>query len=461
MNMYAKKVLSIVCAIACCTSVLGGCGKKESADNKNVTLRLWIKPSQDATEADLITHERLMEDLTEKFPEINFDIALPPQGADYRQEYDKALMAGTAPAFVNIFSYTDIPQRIKNETVADITKYVENWELKKEGKILDIFDDAISDDGKWYALPHKAYVQATLCNVKTLEAAGITKENYPTTWEEFAELGEKITDMSIPRIGYSLIGMDWCAWPFTAWVWSAGGEMVRENEDGTYQLAFNEEPAVDAAMFMNEMIWKRKMTQKDVLLDYNDIKTNVFNGSSCFAFLGFSELKQEELEQYGLNVSDYIDMPMPVKDASIPRPALAGGEVITFNPTLSQEEMDAAFAVAEYMYFSDERMQVECDERVEFNASINVMIPGRVDWFEKRLASNQGVTQEQIAALNQLRENAKAEPYCEHWSDLKTALVAPLQTIYLTENITREEAKKLLDECAEKLYSLYPDTFKK
>lgn len=460
MKKVCKSIVAVVCAVACGMSVLSGCATNNASNDEKVTLKLWMKPSKDAKESDIISYERLMASLEEKFPNVNIESVAYPQGSNYRQEYDKALMAGTAPAFTNIFSYTDIPERIKNGTVADITEFVKNWDMKKEGKILDTFDDAISDDGKWYALPYKAYVQATLCNVKTLEEAGITKENYPTTWEEFAEVGAKITDMSIPRIGYSLIGMDWCAWPFTAWVWSAGGEMVRENEDGTYKIAFNEDAGIDTAMFMNEMIWKHKMTQKDVLLDYNDMKTNVVNGASCFSFLGFSDLNQKTLDQYGLKISDYVDMPMPVKDASITRPALAGGEVITFNPKLSDKELMVALEVAEYIYFSDERMQAQCDEMVEFN-STDVKIPGRVDWYEKRLASNKGITKEQIVALNELRKNAKAEPYCEHWSDLKSNLVAPLQEIYLTENISRDSVKKLLDECAEKLYSLYPETFKK
>ncbi|MBO5060112.1 MAG: extracellular solute-binding protein [Clostridia bacterium] len=460
MKNSVKRIVALACAVACCMPIIGGCGKQETASGEKITLKLWTKPSQDAKDYQIQIYNRKMAALREKFPNIIFEEGMRASGTDYRQEYDKALMAGTAPAFYTEFSYTDIPGRIANGTVADITKYVADWDLKKEGKVLDTFDDAISADGKWYAVPLKAYTMATLCNIKTIEAAGGNKEDLPKTWEEFAEFGQKATDLSIPRMGYSLIGMDWCAWPFTAWVWSAGGEMVKKNDDGTYKLTFNEEPGVDAAMFMNEMIWKYKMTQKDILLGYNDIVKNVINGSSCFSFLGISNLNQDKLDEYGLKIADFIDIPMPVKDESIERSALAGGEVITFNPTLTEEELKAAFEVVEYLYFSDERMQVDCDEIKEFGLT-NVFIPGRVDWYDERLAANEGVTEEQIKALETMRENAKPEPYCDHWSDIKSQLVSPLQKIYLTEGITREEAKALLDECAEKLYSLYPDTFKK
>lgn len=48
-----------------------------------------------------------------------------------------------------------------------------------------------------------------------------------------------------------------------------------------------------------------------------------------------------------------------------------------------------------------------------------------------------------------------------HWNDVKNALVKPLQTIILTEDMTPEKAKELLEQCAEDLYAKYPDTFKK
>ena len=461
MKISAKRIIALACAAALTAPVLSGCGGGEDSSDGKVTLRMWSQPSQDAEEHVIKSYERTMAALEEKFPDINFEVSMAPSGTDYRQEYDKALMAGTAPAIYTKFSYTDIPSRIKNGTVADISKFVTDWDLKKEGKVLDIFDDAISSDGKWYALPYKAYAIGTLCNKKTIEAAGESMDNLPKTWDEFAEFGERVTDLSIPRIGYSLIGMDWCAWPFTAWVWSAGGEMVTENPDGTYRITFNEDPGVDTAMFMNQMIWESKMTQKDILLDYADIKNNVLNGTACFAFMALNDLGDgTELQEYGLEKSDYIDMLIPSKDGSTEGAAIAGGEVITFNPNLSDEELEAAFRVAEYLYFSDESMQRDCDEIREFNTT-NVMIPGRVDWYEKRLEANSGITDEEIEALENLRAHAKPEPYCEHWSDVKSNLVAPLQEIYLTENISREEVKRLLDECAEKLYSLYPDTFKK
>ena len=459
--MKSNKVIALCLAAASVMPVLGGCGGQEQVSDDKIRLTLWTKPAEGALESTIEINNRFENGLQEKFPDIEFDFKTPPTGgSDYRQEYDKALMAGTAPAIYTGFSYTDIPARLENGTVAEITKYVENWDLKNEGKILDIFDKAISKDGKWYALPGEAYTQATMANLKAIKDAGKDTENLPKTWEEFAEFGADVTDLSIPRIGYSLLGMEWCAWPFTAWVWSAGGEMVRENADGTYKLAFNEPEGVDAAEFLNKMIWEYKMTQKDVLADVNAVNNNILNGTACFAWLNMGSLNAEQLKEFDLKVSDFGQMPMPVKDSSIPAPALAGGEVITFNPKLSEAELAAAVEVAKWAYFSDERMQMDCDAIKEFGLT-STKIPGRVDWYEKRLEANTMLTERQKKEFEELNKNAMPEPYCPHWTEIKSELVAPLQKIYLTEGITRDEIQALLDECADKLYSLYSDTLKK
>ena len=65
------------------------------------------------------------------------------------------------------------------------------------------------------------------------------------------------------------------------------------------------------------------------------------------------------------------------------------------------------------------------------------------------------------ARLVESTANAVPEPCPPHWSDLKTLIAKPLQKIMLTEGITRDEAKKLLEDCANELYNLYPETFKK
>jgi len=456
--MKMKKILSILLASSMLLAT-ASCGKKEEASDGPVEITMWTSVGDDAN--DFAKELEALKDqaLAEKFPNIKINKVLKVTGTDYRQEYDKALMAGEAPDIFASFSYTDIPTRIENGTIADITELVKDWGLKKDNKVITTFDNIINKDGKWYAIPRSAYVRGIIANTKVLQENGF-EPKVPRTWAEFAELGQKITDKSVPRIGFVLMGMDWCAWPFSNWVWSAGGDMVKENSDGTYQILFNDEAGVDAAEYWHDMVWKYGMTQKNVLSTLEENSTQISNGTGVFTWDEFSNLNITKLQESGLAMTDYTMAAVPTKDESIPAPALAGGEVITFNPKASPEVLKAAFEVAEYLYYDEEYLAKIWEINKKYG-KLDIAIPARSDLYEKKLASSGLLTDEARQSIAALTENAIPEPCCPHWSDLKTQLAIPLQKILLAENMSRDEIKKQLDDCANELYSLYPDTFKK
>ncbi len=456
--MKMKKIMSILLASSMLLAT-ASCGKKKTTDGP-VEITMWTSVGEDASDYAKELEALQDEMLAEKFPDIKINKVLKVTGTDYRQEYDKALMAGEAPDIFGRFSYTDIPTRIKNGTVADITELVKNWDMKKEGKVITTFDDVINDNGKWYAIPRSAYVRGCIANTKVLKENGFDTTKMPRTWAEMAEIGQKITDKSVPRIGYILMGMDWCAWPFTNWVWSAGGDMIKKNSDGTYKITFNEEAGVDAAEYWHDMVWKYNMTQKNVLSTLEENGTTISNGTGVFTWDEYSNLNQEKVKESGLSMTDFTVFAVPTKDESIPAPSLAGGEVVTFNPKASPEVLEAAFRVATYMQYDEEYLSKIWEINKKYGR-LDIAVPARSDLFEKKLASSGLLTEEAQKGIMSLSENAIPEPCCGHWSDLKSQLATPIQKILLTENMSRDEIKKLLDECADTLYNLYPDTFKK
>ena len=441
---------------------VAGCGEKKEtvAEDGVIEITMWSGVGEDATDVEKELEAMTDAALAEKFPNIKINKIVKAMGTDYRQEYDKALMADQAPDFFAGFSYTDMPTRIENGTVADISNLVADWDLKKEDKVITVFDEIINTDDKWYAIPRSAYVKSILANKKALAENGYDVSKMPRTWDEFKAMGELVTDKEAGRFGYVLMGMDWCAWPFTSWVWSAGGDMVTPNGDGTYKIAFNEEPGVDAAMFWNEMIWDAKMTQKNVLSTLDENSQMVANGSGVTTWGSFTDVRPEIIAQNGLTLEDYDMFAIPTKDESIAAPALAGGEVITFNPKADEATLKAAFEVATYLYYDEEYLAKDWAIRAKHGVS-NVDMPARSDLYLAKLDTVEGIADEAKQRVIDASANAIPEPYCPHWSDLKTQLAKPLQKIMLQEGITREEAKKLLDDCAEELYSLYPETFKK
>lgn len=421
---------------------------------------MWTDIGEDSTEAEKELEAWKDEALAKKFPNIKINKIVKAYGTDYRQEYDKSLMAGNAPDIFTMFSYTDIPQRIENGTIADISGLVKDWDLKKEDKVITVFDKVINDNDKWYAIPRSAYVKSIIANTTALKANGYDVSSMPRTWAEFEEMGKLVTDKQNAKFGHVLMGMDWCAWPFTSWVWSAGGDMVKKNDDGTYKITFNEDAGVDAAMFWHSMIWDSKMTQKNVLSTIDENTQMLANGSGITMWGSFTDLRPEILAQNGLALADYDMFAIPTKDESIAAPALAGGEVITFNPKADEETLKAAFEVATYLYYDEEYLAKEWEIRAKHGIS-NVDMPARSDLYLAKLDTCEGLADDAKERIVEASKNAIPEPCPPHWSDLKTQIAVPLQKIMLTENMTREEAKKLLDNCANELYSMYPETFKK
>ncbi len=452
-----KKLISVLLACGMLVS-MAGCGEPKTTSNGDkVKVTLWTNVTQDSPEASKVAQAELERRLAETFPQYEVEF-IPKVYTDYNQEYDKALMVGEAPDAFDMFSYTAIETRIKNGTIADITALVEDWDMKKEDKVINTFDDVIQKDGKWYAIPRHAYTQALYVNKKAIEEGGEDPSNLPQTWDEFDTYCQTITDRDAPRFGYEIMGMSWCAWAFTPWVWAAGGEMVEPAADGKWRIAFADEPGVDAAEYMNKLVTKSKVTQTNILCSIEDTDKDMMSGKACFAWGTLANAEKDKVESYGYSMDDFTMTCIPGKDESYSPVALAGGEVVTFNPTIDEETLKAAFDVMTYIHYDEDYIKYTWQSGFD-NGQNSIHVPARKDLFEEKLAMNPFLTDDSRANILAQAAVSKPEPYCEHWSDVKNELVVPLQKIYSKADLTRDDIKKLLSDCADQLVKLYPDTF--
>jgi ABC-type glycerol-3-phosphate transport system substrate-binding protein len=403
----------------------------------------------------------MIAEYRKRYPDVELVIEMTPAGTDYRQSYDRALMAGNAPDVTNMFPPVDIQTRGKNGTIRDITQWVNNWDLKKQGLINSAFDEALVIDGKWYAIIDKLYVAATPYNRIALTAGGGNANNLPKTWTDFAAVGTRITDASVPRFGYLLVGMEWNAWPFTPWVWAAGGEMVRKNADGTYKIAFTEEPGVDAAEMWNAMVWRYGMTQKDVLKNWDDLIDDMATNRGVFAWGTLDTYAFLAYEKYGVPRDSYGIMPVPAKDGNTRQASLCGGEVWTFNPRATDAQVEAGWNFAQLNSFDPAFLESYWAFQNTLNG-ISFTIPGRTDLTEVKFGKY-GVDwpTHWVAEIDAVSRITKLEPYCPNWNDLKNILAPYLQQIILKEGITRDEIRSVLNRAADEAYSSYPQSFKK
>lgn len=482
--MKKTKLVALILALTMLMAVLGSCAKAPAADapaadptkapsadtpaepaepaasGEKVKIKLYMLPQDDDSDAVKTRFEFMKEKVESTFPDYEIEWTRMAPGTDYRQQYDKLLMSGDGPTLWNSLPFVDIQTRMRNGTIADITEYVVNWDLRNEGKVNPSIEDALHDDeGHWYAVPFAPYIMGMLYNKTAIEAGGGDASKVPATWEEFGQAAQSLTDKSVPRFGYTLLGSDFCAWPLTPWVWSAGGEMVIPNDDGTYSIGFNQEKGVDAIMYMHDLVYKYQCTQTDLLENYSDYMANMTVGYACYGWGLPTSLDAEKLAAYDAKQEDFGVIPIPgdIADHAV---GFAGGETWTMHPQATKEQMDACWNILNLISYDEAFLR----EYWELENELNLIDPKpscRQDLVEVKYSYATNWPEHWKAEFAALNEVSRPEPYCAEWNSLKDYIVAPFQQILGDPNCTREQAQALLDECAEKLYTDFPDAYRK
>lgn len=460
MKKTLKRIVAVTASIALAVGLAACGGKNTSEDGDKIKLTLWMKVSEDAHNSKQKIWEDQFARLKEKFPEVEFEEIVAPNGSDWRAQYDKALMAGEAPDIYTGFGNTDIPTRIENGTIADLTKFVENWDVEKQGLRDKQFDEAITKDGHIYALPIQTTARGLMMNKTLLEATGSDPNKAPDTWDEFVDMAVKAAEVSSGQLGFGLYGTPGCTWAFMPWVWSAGGEMVRQNDDGTWRVAFNEPAAIDAVELMHDLIWKYEVTQKDILMNQNDLRGQVIQGKVAFSWNAYDGLDPAVMEEYGRTFDEFEIIALPTKDASIENPVMSSSSMLTLNPKLSDEEMQKAWEVGTYMFY-DEEYLTRTWECMNENGRVDLFVPGMPHLYEKKLAIFDDFPQESKDSLIRHLGKGKTQYNCPHWVEIESDLVEPLQKVFLTKELTRDDIQKIMDDAAEMIYNKYSKDFHK
>jgi multiple sugar transport system substrate-binding protein len=168
----------------------------------------------------------------------------------------------------------------------------------------------------------------------------------PTKWEEFIEIGQKITkdtdgDGKPDRWGYGLIGKPIQCWkPFLVLAFQRGVEFL--DDDG--KLVYNSEAGVDAMRFLSEFISTYKITPPVAAeWDYDDTVTAFYQGEVA-AIIGNSDtialLNRTDIKgKFGVAPVPYI---WPGKDdlfeGGSPASSHVGGTNIGILGTTEHEE---------------------------------------------------------------------------------------------------------------------------
>jgi ABC-type glycerol-3-phosphate transport system substrate-binding protein len=139
--------------------------------------------------------------------------------------------------------------------------------------------------------------------------------------------------------------MAWASWYWENFVWQAGGEVTKRLEDKSIELSFTDEAGVAALQFYQDLKFKHKITQENVLQDYGENQKDFIAGRT--AMWMSANTSGNTYTDAGLTLEQFGMAPLPAGPGGV-KSAQIGGGYWTINASSSKERQDAAWTYANW-----------------------------------------------------------------------------------------------------------------
>lgn len=348
-----KKLLAAMLCVAMAATSLVGCGGSGDSGKDTDTAKSSEKGSdEEKVELTIWETSRNKDDwytsMEKKFLEEHPNITLNKvvKEGDPGNEFYQAVASGTAPDLVNC-SFTMMDSYITSGILEPLNQYTDEWD--EWGNFTKEYVDMFTKDGKIYGVPNQVAPMLFGYNKALFEEAGIKEP--PKTWDEAVEVAKKINDPDNQVAGYATLAAEWTEWFFQYYVWQAGGDLTKENEDGTAELTFTD-PAVIKAAEYYQKLKSEGVLQSDLTLKFSDLVTNF--GLGKIGMMPFAGDWVSEAITKGIDPDD-IGLCLPPAGPSGKQTTAIGGDCWVINAKADQAKKDAAWEYIKYYTGKDYR----------------------------------------------------------------------------------------------------------
>lgn len=348
-----KKLLAAMLCVAMAATSLVGCGGSGDSGKDTDTAKSSEKGSdEEKVELTIWETSRNKDDwytsMEKKFLEEHPNITLNKvvKEGDPGNEFYQAVASGTAPDLVNC-SFTMMDSYITSGILEPLNQYTDEWD--EWGNFTKEYVDMFTKDGKVYGVPNQVAPMLFGYNKALFEEAGIKEP--PKTWDEAVEVAKKINDPDNQVAGYATLAAEWTEWFFQYYVWQAGGDLTKENEDGTAELTFTD-PAVIKAAEYYQKLKSEGVLQSDLTLKFSDLVTNF--GLGKIGMMPFAGDWISEAITKGIDPDD-IGLCLPPAGPSGKQTTAIGGDCWVINAKADQAKKDAAWEYIKYYTGKDYR----------------------------------------------------------------------------------------------------------
>lgn len=275
-----KKKMTQFLALALSAGMLAGCGSTATATdtaqtNNNTEAETATKDTTDKDNSKSGKEKTVIEywhcnaetqggttvdELVKNFNENNDHIEVV---AKYNPDMYKGLMqnlqaetaAGNTPALVQIgwafvdyfsnnFSYVSPQDAIDQYDPEDKTFLEDNF-------LPNILDLAVNSSGEQVGIPYSLSTPVLYINTDLLTEAGVDNTE-PETWEEVQEIAEQVKENTGKYGLYIQEPSDF--WAQQALIESAGGKLLTQNGDNSYEATFASDEGINAMQTYADMV---------------------------------------------------------------------------------------------------------------------------------------------------------------------------------------------------------------
>lgn len=304
----------------------------EAEEPDPVELTLWVT-SRNADDWSTEMENKFLAD----HPWITLNKVV--KEGDPGNEFYQAVAAGNAPDLVEC-SFTMMDSYIAAGILEPLNAYTEKWD--EWSNFTPEYVDMFTANGNAYGVPKQVAPMLFGYNKALFKEAGI--ETVPGTWDEALEAAKKINNPDKQITGYSTLAAEWTEWFFQYYVWQAGGDLTKENEDGTAELTFTDPAVIEAAKYYQKLR-SEGVLQSDLTLKFGDLVTNF--GLGKVGMMPFAGDWVSEAIANGIDPDD-IGLCLPPAGPSGDQTTAIGGSCYVINAKADQAKKDAAW---EYISF--------------------------------------------------------------------------------------------------------------